>query len=195
MHKHMHSPEGCWALEQAPQDSCHGLKLLEFKKHLNSSLRHRVWFSGGLAWSQELDLVILVGPCQLGLLLRRQKVNTTTMWRCIRVKCLNTGSEGSASSAAHSCLWESRVNLVEVRWISPVQKESKQKPGQILQVLRQGRQVSVFKLRWAFWTNLIHSFSQKWKRDVLLAFWLTLIAQNCWWRPWVKEPLTFSVSF
>jgi len=36
------SPEGGWALEQSPQGSGQGHKLPEFKKSLNSALRHSV---------------------------------------------------------------------------------------------------------------------------------------------------------
>lgn len=34
---------------------------------LDTTLRHRVWISGALVWRQELDLVILVGPFQHGI--------------------------------------------------------------------------------------------------------------------------------
>jgi len=53
--------------EQAPQSSGQGPKLMEFKKHLNNALRHRVWTLGGPVWSQELDWMILMGPFQLGI--------------------------------------------------------------------------------------------------------------------------------
>ena len=36
------TPEGGWALEQAPQGSGHGPKLLEFKESLDNALRHEV---------------------------------------------------------------------------------------------------------------------------------------------------------
>ena len=36
------STKGGHALEQAPYGSGHGPKLLEFKKHLDSALRHRI---------------------------------------------------------------------------------------------------------------------------------------------------------
>ena len=61
------SPGGGWALEQAPQGSGHGPKLLEFKKRLDNALSHTVWFLGGPVWSQELDSMILMGSFQLGL--------------------------------------------------------------------------------------------------------------------------------
>jgi len=57
--------EADWALEQAPQGNGHGLRLLEFKKCLDSVLRHRIWILRGAVWSQELDSVILVCPSQL----------------------------------------------------------------------------------------------------------------------------------
>ena len=59
------SPGGGWALEQAPQGSGHGPKLLEFKKHLDNALSHTVRFFGGPVWSQELDSMILMGLFQL----------------------------------------------------------------------------------------------------------------------------------
>lgn len=37
-------PEGGTALEEAAQGINNGLKLLEFKSHLDTTLRHRVWF-------------------------------------------------------------------------------------------------------------------------------------------------------
>lgn len=40
------------------------LSLLYFKKHLDNTLIHRVWFLGGPVQSQDLD-VILVGPFHL----------------------------------------------------------------------------------------------------------------------------------
>ena len=47
---------------------CHCLKCyLEFKKHLDNALRHMVRFLGGPVWSQELDLIILMSPFQLGI--------------------------------------------------------------------------------------------------------------------------------
>ena len=41
------SPGGGWALEQAPQGSGHGPKLLEFKKHSDNALRNMDWIMGG----------------------------------------------------------------------------------------------------------------------------------------------------
>jgi len=55
------------SLEQCPQGSGHGPELPEFKKHLDSALRHRVCILGGPLWSQELDSTFLVGPFQLGI--------------------------------------------------------------------------------------------------------------------------------
>ena len=43
----------------------HDTELTEFKEHLNNALTHRVWILGGPLQSQELDLVILVGPFQM----------------------------------------------------------------------------------------------------------------------------------
>lgn len=55
------------ALEQAPQGSDHGLKLMECKKRLDTALRHWVGILGALLWRQELDVVILVSSFQLGI--------------------------------------------------------------------------------------------------------------------------------
>ena len=52
-------------MEQAPQGSEHGPKLIEFMKYLDSALRHRILILGGHVWSQELNLMILVDPFQL----------------------------------------------------------------------------------------------------------------------------------
>ena len=52
-------------MERAAQDCGHGPKLPEFKEHLDSALRHRVWFLCGTVQSQELDSMICVGPLQL----------------------------------------------------------------------------------------------------------------------------------
>lgn len=49
------SPEGGWALEQAPQGSGHSPKLPEFQQHLDNALRPRVWILCGCVWGQELD--------------------------------------------------------------------------------------------------------------------------------------------
>jgi len=40
--------------------------LMELKKRVDNSLRHRVWILGGPLWSQGLDSVILVGPFKPG---------------------------------------------------------------------------------------------------------------------------------
>ena len=41
--------------------------MVGFKERLDSALKHRVWFLGGPLWSQELDLMISMGPLQLGI--------------------------------------------------------------------------------------------------------------------------------
>lgn len=46
----------------APQGSGHGPKLPEFKEHLDSALRPRIWMLSGVLWSQELDSVFFVSP-------------------------------------------------------------------------------------------------------------------------------------
>ena len=54
---------GHW--DRLPRAVVMALSLPEFKKRLDNALRHRVWFLGDPVWSQELDLMILVGPFQL----------------------------------------------------------------------------------------------------------------------------------
>ena len=49
----------------AAQGCGHRPKLMDFKEHLGNALRYRVWILGRLVWSQGLDLMILVGLCQL----------------------------------------------------------------------------------------------------------------------------------
>lgn len=44
------------------------LNLLEFKKHLENALRHRVRFLGAPVWSQELESMILMGLFQRDIL-------------------------------------------------------------------------------------------------------------------------------
>ena len=39
--------------------------VLEFKEHLDTALRHRIWILSGSVWSQGLDLMVLMGPFQL----------------------------------------------------------------------------------------------------------------------------------
>ena len=51
--------ESSQALE--PQ-TCVDLKLMEFKKHLDSDLRYGAWIWGGSVWSQKLNSVTPVGP-------------------------------------------------------------------------------------------------------------------------------------
>jgi len=65
--KVLHQKSG-QTLEQAPQGSkvVMALSLPGFKKPLDNALRHKVWFLGSPVWSQELDLMILLGPFQLG---------------------------------------------------------------------------------------------------------------------------------
>lgn len=67
---------GRWGLGNgsAPEGGRHGTgcpgtqsHVLEFEEHLDSSLRHRVWFLGCPVWSRGLDLVSLVSPSQLGI--------------------------------------------------------------------------------------------------------------------------------
>ena len=45
----------------------HCTELLDFKKHLENTLSHMIWFLGGSVWSQELDSMILLVPLQLGI--------------------------------------------------------------------------------------------------------------------------------
>lgn len=55
--------------EGATQGSGRGTELLELelKKLLESALSLRVGFLGGRVWSQELHLMVPVGPIQLGI--------------------------------------------------------------------------------------------------------------------------------
>jgi len=48
-----------------PRGSGYSPKFQEFKEHLDSTLRHRVWILGGPMWSQELNSAMLVDPFQL----------------------------------------------------------------------------------------------------------------------------------
>jgi len=43
------------------------LRLPEFKKLLDDALSYMVWFLSDPAWSQEMALMILVNPFQLGM--------------------------------------------------------------------------------------------------------------------------------
>ena len=63
------------ALEQAPWGGDHGLKLMEYKKCLDTALRHRVGILDAPLWRRELDIVILVGPFQL-----RISDNSVILW-------------------------------------------------------------------------------------------------------------------
>lgn len=54
------------ALEQAPEGSGQGPKLLEFRECLDTTFRHRFSIFGDPMWGQNLDLMISVGPLQLG---------------------------------------------------------------------------------------------------------------------------------
>lgn len=55
------------ALERAPHGGDHDLKLMEYKKRLDTALRHRVEILGVPLRRQELDIIILVSPFQLGI--------------------------------------------------------------------------------------------------------------------------------
>jgi len=61
------TPEGAWTLEQAAQDNGCGMMLLQFKKCLYSALRNMICFLRGAVWSQEVDVMNLVGLFQPGL--------------------------------------------------------------------------------------------------------------------------------
>ena len=43
----------------------HGTEPAQVQEVLDNALRHMGWFLGGPVWSQELDLMILMGPFQL----------------------------------------------------------------------------------------------------------------------------------
>ena len=51
-------------MERIPKGSRHSPELLEFKGHLDTTLRHKVWILGGPVWSHGLGSIILVGPFQ-----------------------------------------------------------------------------------------------------------------------------------
>ena len=60
------SPDSGEALEQAPWGNGNGPRLLEFKECLdNTFIEFEFW--DGPAWGQEWDLVMFVGPFQLGI--------------------------------------------------------------------------------------------------------------------------------
>jgi len=48
-----------------PREVVMALSLPEFKKHPDSHARYMVWLLVGSAWSQELDMIILLSPFQL----------------------------------------------------------------------------------------------------------------------------------
>ena len=52
-------------MEQTAQGSRHGTRLLDFKEHLDSALRHRVCSLGRFSVEPGLDSVILMRPFQL----------------------------------------------------------------------------------------------------------------------------------
>ena len=52
----------------------------EFKEHLDSALRHRVWVLGGAVWSQGLDVVIPVGLFPLNILHDSMILATEVEW-------------------------------------------------------------------------------------------------------------------
>lgn len=52
-------------MDKLPKGSGHASEMLKLRKHLDITLRHRVWILGGAVWSQGLDLMILVGLFQL----------------------------------------------------------------------------------------------------------------------------------
>lgn len=56
------SSESCWALAHVPQGTDHSPRLMEFKEHLDNSLRHMVWVLSYPAWSLQLNFD---GPCGL----------------------------------------------------------------------------------------------------------------------------------
>lgn len=53
------------ALEQNPQGSGHGPKMLEFRKRFDAAFRYRVCILGCAVWSWELELVTLADLLQL----------------------------------------------------------------------------------------------------------------------------------
>lgn len=55
-------------MEQAPWGSGQGPKLSKFRKGLDYTLSHRVSVLGCPVWSQDLEMMILVGPFEFGIL-------------------------------------------------------------------------------------------------------------------------------
>lgn len=47
-----------------PRAAVIALSVMEFEKRPDNTLRHTVWFLGGLVWSQELDSMIVMDPFQ-----------------------------------------------------------------------------------------------------------------------------------
>lgn len=75
-----------------------GSQVLESKECLDNILRHWVWILGGLVWSQQLDLEILVGPFQLRVfydLLVDKKSPRSTLGQLTFVKGVLSGGESS----------------------------------------------------------------------------------------------------
>lgn len=81
-------------MEQAAHDCGHSPELLEFKEHLNSALRHTVWFLGGSLWSHKLDSMILVGPFHLGVFCDSM-VRSQSCVQYMVVKCLSQAAEAN----------------------------------------------------------------------------------------------------
>ena len=50
------------SMERAAQSSGHSPEMPELRGHLDTALRHRVCISGGAGWSQQLGVMVLVGP-------------------------------------------------------------------------------------------------------------------------------------
>ena len=73
-------------MEQTAQGSGHGPELLEFKEHLDSALRHRVWILSDPVWSQDWTQRSLLVPFnQMILFWAHQRI-----WNCFSVETYPT---------------------------------------------------------------------------------------------------------
>ena len=68
---------GSWGLGigSAPEGCGHRIDLMEFKEHLDSALRRRIWIWGGVVLSRGLHAMIPVGPFQLKIV-----CNSVVLW-------------------------------------------------------------------------------------------------------------------
>lgn len=112
--------------------------LPEFKNHMGSALRHRVWFSGSPVWSQELHTRILVGAFQLRMILWSYppwllwvfflaKSTCHTWWPGCRWDALNTQWSELQSTAAWPVLKKQSSKAIQFQ----IWEHSEEKKTQI----------------------------------------------------------------